>query len=395
MSMVEWKTIEEIGSYFGGLTGKTKEDFEEGNAKYITYMNVFANPSLDSSAVGVVKINDGEKQNKIQKGDILFTGSSETPEETGMSCVVTHNPNGDFYMNSFCFGLRLFSPEQYNLHFLKHLFRSESIRKAIAKTASGVTRFNISKTRFSKIKIPIPSLAQQKIIVEILDIFTSSIENLKEQIAQRRKQYEYYRDKLLDLEGKEGVEMKTLKDICIKPNTIKWGTEPIDKYYNYIDLSSVKIDSHKIEEVTLINKENAPSRAQQIVLKGDVILGTTRPTLKRYCHILSKYNNQICSTGYCVFRVKSNIVLSRWLFHNIGCGKFWDYCELKQQGAGYPCLSNQDAFAYSIPIPSIQEQERIVSILDTFEETIRNLEAQLKQRQKQYEYYRNKLLTFE
>ena len=213
MSMVEWKKIEEIGSYFGGLTGKTKEDFVDGNAKFITYMNVFANPSLNPSVVGVVKIDKGEKQNKVQKGDILFTGSSETPEETGMSCVVTDDLEGDFYMNSFCFGLRLFTPEQYNLHFLKHLLRSESVRKSIAKTASGVTRFNISKTRFSKIQIPIPSLSEQTCIVGILDTFTAAIENLIQQIAERRKQYEHYRDKLLDLEGKEGVEMKMIEEI--------------------------------------------------------------------------------------------------------------------------------------------------------------------------------------
>ena len=201
--MVEWKTIEELGSFFGGLTGKTKNDFVDGNANFITYMNVFSNPSLNTSKVGTVKINEGEKQNKIQKGDILFTGSSETPEETGMSCVVTDDLKEDFYMNSFCFGLRLYSSEQYNLHFLKHVLRSESVRKSITKTASGVTRFNISKARFSKIKIPIPSLSEQQRIVSILDTFTSSISNLKQQIEERRKQYEYERDLLLDLEGKK------------------------------------------------------------------------------------------------------------------------------------------------------------------------------------------------
>ena len=117
--MVEWKKIGEIGLYFSGLTGKTKDDFQDGNAKFITYMNVFSNPSLDVNSTGVVKINEGEKQNKIKKGDILFTGSSETPDEAGMSCVVTDDLEGDFYMNSFCFGLRLNTPDLYNLHFLK------------------------------------------------------------------------------------------------------------------------------------------------------------------------------------------------------------------------------------------------------------------------------------
>ena len=248
---------------------------------------------------------------------------------------------------------------------------------------------------FKKYPFPIPSLSEQNRIVGILDTFTASIDNLKEQIAQRRKQYEYYRDELLDLEGKEGVEMKTIKDVCLKTTNIKWNIVLEGKTYDYIDLSSVDIETHQIGCVTEIEKNNAPSRAQQIVKAGDIILGTTRPTLRRYCIIPVQYDNQICSTGYCIYRANTSFILNRWLFHNIGKTRFWDYCERKQQGAGYPCLSNSDAFAYIIPIPSLSEQQRIVSILDTFEDSIQNLEAQLEQRQKQYEYYRNKLLTFE
>ena len=200
MIMVEWKKLEDFGPYFGGLTGKTKDDFVDGNAKFITYMNVFTNPSLNISTTGVVRINVGEKQNKIQKGDILFTGSSETPEEAGMSCVVTDDLNEDFYLNSFCFGIRLNQPEQYNLNYLKHILRSDRIRKEISKTSSGVTRFNISKSRFGKVLIPLPSLSEQQRIVAILDTFEASIQNLEAQLKEREKQYEYYRNKLLTFE---------------------------------------------------------------------------------------------------------------------------------------------------------------------------------------------------
>ena len=193
-------SLGELGSYFGGLTGKTKGDFVNGNAKFITYMNVFSNPSLDVSATGVVNIREGEKQNKVQKGDILFTGSSETPEEAGMSCVVTEELSDDYYLNSFCFGIRIKQPELFDLNYLKHILRSYSVRKEISKSASGVTRFNISKSRLSKVQIPIPSLSEQHRIVSILDNYEESIANLKEQLAQRDKQYEYYRNKLLTFE---------------------------------------------------------------------------------------------------------------------------------------------------------------------------------------------------
>ena len=279
--------------------------------------------------------------------------------------------------------------------YLYIVIKSEFVRNKIDALKEVGARFRFDFNRWDLIKIPIPSLSEQTRIVGILDTFTSAIDNLKEQIAQRRKQYEYYRDQLLDLEGKPGVEMKTLGEVCLKTHNIKWKSEQVDSYYDYIDLSSVIIDLNRITETTKINKENAPSRAQQIVKTGDVLLGTTRPTLKRICQVSVQYNNQICSTGYCIFRAKTEIVLNRWIFHNIGNRKFWDYCEVHQQGAGYPCLSNTDAFAYRIPVPPLEEQQRIVSILDTFEASIQNLEAQLKERQKQYEYYRNKLLTFE
>lgn len=393
--MVEWKKIEDLGPYFGGLTGKTKNDFVDGNAKFITYMNVFANPSLDINTTGVVKIDEGEKQNKIQKGDILFTGSSETPDEAGMSCVVTEDLDDDYYMNSFCFGIRLNNPEHYCLGYLKYILRSSTIRREIAKTANGVTRFNISKARLGKVLIPFPPLQEQVKIAEQLDTFTSSIENLKEQITQRRKQYEYYRDQLLDFDGKEKMEMKPLSEVCLKTKNIKWRSEPEDNSYYYIDLSSVDIDTHQICSVSKINKTSAPSRAQQIVEDGDVLLGTTRPTLKRYCLIPKLYNNHICSTGFCVIRANDSFVSNKWIYYNIAKTKFWDYCERKQQGAGYPSLSNSDAFAYVIPVPSLSEQNRIINILDKFEASIQNLETRLSLREKQYEYYRNKLLTFE
>ncbi|WP_294748859.1 restriction endonuclease subunit S [uncultured Prevotella sp.] len=191
------------------------------------------------------------------------------------------------------------------------------------------------------------------------------------------------------------VEWKKLGEVCEKTSNIKWKDQTDDIIYKYIDLSSVSLDSHKVILTTDICKQNAPSRAQQVVNNNDILLGTTRPTLKRYCQIPSYLDNNICSTGFCIFRANKKYVLSRWLYHNIGSGKFWDYCELKQQGAGYPCLSNSDAFAYMIPVPPLSEQQRIVGILDTFTSSIENLKEQIAQRRKQYEYYRDQLLDLE
>ena len=390
--MVEWKKIEDLGPYFGGLTGKTKEDFVDGNAKFITYMNVFANASLDITSTGVVRISDGERQNKIQKGDILFTGSSETPDEAGMSCVVTEELNEDYYMNSFCFGIRLNNPEQYCLNYLKHILRSSDVRKSISKSASGVTRFNISKARFGKIQIPIPSLEEQTRIVGILDTFTSAIDNLKEQIAQRRKQYEYYRDQLLDLEG--NAEWFELLELCDyvdyrgkTPSKVDAGiflvtAKNIRKGYIDYDNSKEYISEDDYEEVMHRGKPQI----------GDVLVTTEAPLGN-----VAQIDNENIALAQRVikYRPKDERLNSSYLKYILLGSEFQIRLEKEATGATAKGIKGSKLHRMHIPLPPLSEQQCIVSILDTFEASIQNLEAQLSQREKQYEYYRNKLLTFE
>ncbi|HON97151.1 MAG TPA: restriction endonuclease subunit S, partial [Bacteroidales bacterium] len=195
---VEFKKLGELGVFYGGLNGKSKNDFYGGNAKFVTYMNVFSNIAVNTNIDTFVKIDENENQNKIELGDVLFTGSSETPDECGMSSVLTEMITEPLYLNSFCFGFRLHDKKMFLPDFLKYLFRDSSIRKQIGQTASGVTRFNVSKKRFAKIIIPIPPLPVQQEIVNILDKFTEleiQLEaELEAELEARKKQYEYYRN---------------------------------------------------------------------------------------------------------------------------------------------------------------------------------------------------------
>ncbi len=191
----------DIGEFYGGITGKSKQDFNDGNAKFITYKNVYLNPATDINVKDKVKIKAEENQRKLMYGDILFTGSSETPDECGMSSVITAKFTEDIYLNSFCFFLRLNDSELLLPDFSKHLFRSDALRVKIGKTASGVTRFNVSKELMKKIQIPIPPLKVQEHIVSKLDVFDALVNDiskgLPKEIELRQKQYEYYREKLL------------------------------------------------------------------------------------------------------------------------------------------------------------------------------------------------------
>jgi len=209
---IEFKKLGELGNFYGGLTGKSKEDFSNGNAKFVTYKNIFSNIFIDTNVNIFVKIESKEKQNKIQYGDILFTSSSETPNECGMSSVLTKKINEPLYLNSFCFGFRFNDINLLLPEFSKYLFRDEQMRKQIVKTASGVTRFNISKKRFAKIKIPLPPLKIQKEIVKILDNFTELEAKLEAELEARKKQYDYYRNKLLAFN--QNVEISKIGEVC-------------------------------------------------------------------------------------------------------------------------------------------------------------------------------------
>ena len=164
-------------------------------------MNVYSHIATQLEIADRVRVLPDERQNFIQKGDVLFTGSSETPEECGMSSVVTSDLSERIYLNSFCFGFRFNDKSFYLPDFAKFLFRSTVLRRQIVKTASGVTRYNVSKRRMEKVAIPVVPLAEQERIVKILDRFDKLCNDLTSglpaEIAARKKQYEYYRDKLL------------------------------------------------------------------------------------------------------------------------------------------------------------------------------------------------------
>ena len=201
-------------------------------------------------------------------------------------------------------------------------------------------------------------------------------------------------DELIEKLCPDGAEFLTLQECTQKVKNIKWKSySGNDK--KYIDLSSVDRDLHCIMETQNINSDSAPSRAQQIVQTDDILLGTTRPMLKRYCMIPEKYDNEICSTGFCVLRANTEIVLPRWIYHNIATTDFFAYVEQNQKGASYPAISDASVKAFSLPVPPLEVQCEIVHILDSFTLLTAELTAELTARKKQYEFYRNKLLTFD
>ena len=178
----EQRKLGEVGCTFTGLSGKSKDDFGHGNAKYVTYLNVLQNPVGSITQLDNIEID--EKQNAVKQGDVFFTTSSETPDEVGMSSVWKYDiPN--IYLNSFTFGYR--PNQEFDLDYLAYMLRSDSVRQKIKLLAQGISRFNISKTKMMEISIPIASDKEQTEIGKLfanvealLSLHQRKLDHLKE-----------------------------------------------------------------------------------------------------------------------------------------------------------------------------------------------------------------------
>ena len=199
----EQRKLGDMGSTYTGLSGKTKEDFGHGDAKFITYMNVFSNPVANLDMTESVEIDS--KQNCVKAGDVFFTTSSETPEEVGMSSVMPENAD-NIYLNSFCFGYR--PTEKFDLNYLAYVLRTESFRKEMTFLAQGISRYNISKNKVMEVEIPIPSLDEQSRVGQYFKNLDTLITLHQRKCEQTKKLKKYMLQKMFPQNGAKVPEIR-------------------------------------------------------------------------------------------------------------------------------------------------------------------------------------------
>lgn len=176
------KNIGDLGDTVTGLSGKTKKDFGAGKP-FIPYLNIYQNFQINPKQMDYVNIKEGENQNVVKYGDILFTGSSETPDEVGISSVVLDDL-GECYFNSFCFGFRLNNFDDLLPEYAKFLFRGKDVRKFMNTRAQGATRFNLSKNDLKKfLNIKLPDIETQETIARELNRIEKSLMKIKPKFA--------------------------------------------------------------------------------------------------------------------------------------------------------------------------------------------------------------------
>ena len=161
----EWEMVlvGNLGTTYSGLSGKTKDDFGSGEARFITFLNVLTNAKIDTTILEAVNVSDGEHQNEVKKGDLLFNTSSETPEEVGM-CAVMDEDISDVYLNSFCFGFRV-TDVNVDPTFIAYLMRSHVGRRIMSILAQGATRYNLSKNNFCNAELLLPKTKKEQSLI--------------------------------------------------------------------------------------------------------------------------------------------------------------------------------------------------------------------------------------
>ena len=185
---VQSTSFAELGHSYSGLSGKSAEDFGKGKP-FITYLNVYSNNIINEKEYQYVSIEEGEKQNKVKYGDVLFTLSSETPNEVGIGAV--YLGEDEVYLNSFCFGIHIENKKLTYSPYLSFYISSTPFRKFIYPFAQGSTRFNLCKADFEKAKIQLPTLENQKRIYSILNSLTLKTETEKNVLKQYELQKQY------------------------------------------------------------------------------------------------------------------------------------------------------------------------------------------------------------
>lgn len=399
---VTFRTLNEIGTIFKGMSGVTNKWAENGNCRFVDYKNVYNNIKIDVLDLPFATVKKIENQIVLNQGDILFTSASETPDECAISSVIEKDIVDGILLDDHLFGIRL-NKTVGNPIFFNYYFRSDSFRKTVNKTVRGVTRFYISMPEFAKIKIPLPPLEVQAEIVRILDDYSTSVtalqQELEKELTARKKQYEYYRDMLLNYDvlgaGASEFEWKTIKDIC---KTVCSGGTPSSKNQNYYGgnipwLRTQEVDFKEIKTTELtITEDGLKNSSAKWIPQNCVIVAMYGATVGKVAYTtIPLTTNQAC----CNLQINESIALFKYVYYWLA--NCYEY--IKSLGQGSQTNINANIVKdLKIPVPPLPEQERIVHILDRFDKLCNDisegLPAEIEARQKQYEYYRDKLLTF-
>lgn len=359
---------------------------EEGATKYyVTVKEITSNKIVFSSSTD--RITDEawniiQNRSHLEKGDVLFSGIG-----TIGKVVFVNQPVEDWNCSESVFVIKP-KTERINGCYLAYILRSNDVVSQYEACAAGSIMKGVRKATLESLEIPLPPLPIQQEIVRILDSFTLLHSNLEAELVSRQKQYEFYRNKLFTFDkDDESVEWKILGDVgevrmckrILKSQTNSEVGIPFYKIGTFGGVADAFISKELYDDYK--SKYNYPKKGDILISAAGTIGRTVefdgQPSYFQDSNIVWIENDE-------------KYVTNKYLkfFYSIADWKI-------QNGGSVSRLYNDNLKSTIIPIPSLQRQQEIVSTLDTFESLITNLKKEIEARKKQYEYYREQLLTFE
>lgn len=353
----DWKitSIDKLGKCYSGLSGKSADDFGTGSAYYITFLNVLKNIKVDMDALEKVSVSSGENQNAVKKGDLFFNTSSETPDEVGMCAVLLSDLN-NVYLNSFCFGFRLYNTSVLSPLFASYFFNSIYGRRLMSLYAQGSTRYNLSKSSFIKMEIPVPSIKEQQAIAATLSYFDEHIDNLTELIEKKKAIRDGALEDLVSgrirLDGFSGEWKEgTIGDIL----TIHHGK-----------------NQHSVEsfdgKYPILGTGGIIGKATEYLCDWECVLIGRKGTIDNPMYMNTPFWT-IDTLYYSKPKINQCVKFQYYLFCTIN---WLDYAE----SSGRPSLAKNVIEGVPISIPNIPEQQAIAQVLTAIDEEIEALEEE-------------------
>ena len=328
---------------------------------------------------------------KPRIGDVMMTRIGSV----GVCTVVDRNEALAFYVS-----LALLRPQldKVQSRFLKYAIESIHGRKELRKrTLINAVPIKINKDDIGKVTIPLPPIEIQSEIVHTLDNYTENVVKLQNQLTAeltaRKAQYSYYRDKLLTFESR--IQLLPLKDIA------KFSYGYTDKAQEHGDTRFLRITD--IAEDGTMKPEGAKyillndESKKYLVKKGDLLLARTGATYGKTLYVPDN-----SPAVYASFLIKIELdnskISNRYYWHFSKSNQYWRQAEKLVSKGGQQQFNTNAVERVVVPVPPLDVQSRIVNVLDNFEKICSDLNiglpAEIEARQKQYEYYRDKLLTF-
>lgn len=402
---VEWRTLGEVSELRNtGVDKKINES--EKSVRLLNFTDVFNNQYLSNSTPTMIVTASDKKiiDCNILKGDLFITPTSEILDEIGQSAVALENIDNAVY-SYHIMRIRIHDTNFLLPEFLNYLFRTSQIKQQIRKNAQGITRFGLTLPRWKSLVIPIPPLSVQTEIVKILDALTALTSELTSELTLRRKQYEYYREKLLSVDNlklsTEHIQWVKLNDLgeLIRGNGLqkKDFTETGVPAIHYGQIYTY-YGTFATETKSFVSPELAKKLKK--VDCGDVVITNTSENFEDVGKAMVYLGKEQAVTGghATIFKPNHEKILSKYFVYLTQTSFFTNEKRKYAKGTKVIDVSATDMAKIILPIPPLKEQQRIVSILDKFE-TLSNsitegLPLAIEQSQKRYEYYRELLLSF-